>query len=384
MAVEGSPGSTKKVVNLEGSPASARKSSVRSITSLHSDSTLHSSADGTTVIVPESPLMQRKHNYKVPPEMSPMTRRKTSANSLNSESSFPSPIIRRRNPECGGLQNFQSSTLRRKELFRPSTAAKVESFRNQREVAEPVLPKSPETTPSTARKLSLSEDKLWRLPDSGRRPTEAVSPDIKRLQAPVIASPTLRSSNQHSKYLVRRCSERLPSETVADPSLSATPLRSEVKQKIEIIENKRICDSYSKNEPCYGSGSVQNDKMSRRHVEESTVGIQKDSIVAHKVYSLPVENSELFVANTVGASAERSVNKSVLKNESAETNKASNAALRERENTNVSRRVRKKNRSILMEPLEVNWSVDELRSIFQNESEPPPRLDTAYSTCALK
>uniref|UniRef100_A0A0M3HSA4 Rho-GAP domain-containing protein n=1 Tax=Ascaris lumbricoides TaxID=6252 RepID=A0A0M3HSA4_ASCLU len=46
-------------------------------------------------------------------------------------------------------------------------------------------------------------------------------------------------------------------------------------------------------------------------------------------------------------------------------------------NNIAARRERKKNRSILMEPLEVNWSVDELRSIFQTESG-PPALDTEY------
>uniref|UniRef100_A0A915BSJ8 Rho-GAP domain-containing protein n=2 Tax=Parascaris univalens TaxID=6257 RepID=A0A915BSJ8_PARUN len=50
----------------------------------------------------------------------------------------------------------------------------------------------------------------------------------------------------------------------------------------------------------------------------------------------------------------------------------------QRQSTNIAvRRERKKNRSILMEPLEVNWSVDELRSIFQTESG-PPALDTDY------
>lgn len=46
--------------------------------------------------------------------------------------------------------------------------------------------------------------------------------------------------------------------------------------------------------------------------------------------------------------------------------------------------MRKKTRSILMEPLEVNWSVDEIRSKFQKASEPPPLLDTIYSSYPFK
>ncbi|VDM44969.1 unnamed protein product [Toxocara canis] len=53
----------------------------------------------------------------------------------------------------------------------------------------------------------------------------------------------------------------------------------------------------------------------------------------------------------------------------------------QRDATNA-RRERKKNRSILMEPLEVNWSVDELRSIFQTEAG-PPALDTDYRSSKI-
>lgn len=47
-----------------------------------------------------------------------------------------------------------------------------------------------------------------------------------------------------------------------------------------------------------------------------------------------------------------------------------------------SRKERKKNRSILMDPLEVNWSVDELRQKFQAEGG-PPSLNTEYSPTVL-
>lgn len=48
------------------------------------------------------------------------------------------------------------------------------------------------------------------------------------------------------------------------------------------------------------------------------------------------------------------------------------------QDTDNKHKLRKNNRIILMEPLEVNWSVNELKSIFQRNAHQPIRLDTEY------
>ncbi|KAL3998655.1 RhoGAP domain family protein [Acanthocheilonema viteae] len=420
--IEGSPASLRRSNTLDGSPSSsrksvifdpespllARKSSTISTASLHSDSTLQTLLPTD---LPESPVLLRRGSSKRA-DKSPVVQRKTTIPMIDSGIHFASPLPpRRREMEAQGVvnsplirrkdleTNSYSSVIRRKESLLAQT--RRESFRRQSEntTNEP----GPSSIRDTiTRKYSFPEGKIRYIDDAStyhrhqqqqqqqhHNGAESALLEMKSFQMPVIASPILRTSNTHNKLLVRRASERIGgAETNASKLISrqSPPHKAELKQNsasvidLNLIPNKSDANNFK---------DITIRSNSENHNHNSKVG-------AELCYSTANEVRKVVEATNANRILPKSPKQSMIKKEVKKCNDTEATVihvrndvqprmpLQQRESTvsnNV--RIRKKTRSILMEPLEVNWSVDEIRSKFQ-KAEPPPLLDTIYSNYSLK
>lgn len=408
MIAEGSPASVRKSLTFENSsPVSARKNSNVSLTpSVRSDSTLHSSAaDGAPNTATENPKSPNKtekltvekvclspeslqsqgkstthggfqwqrKEVSYAPLIKPVNPIAACKNSVKAETSNVFSM-RKKDPETPSAwrkdleTGLLSPVLRRKE----SVQHRRESFRRQK--SEPCQ----SSIANAFQKYSFTDDRIWHLPNStNRRSIGATDLKSRPIQMPVITSPILRPSNLHKKnqQLARHASERIPSEhqnQVIKEQLNKTTksdvainkIRGQQKPKIDETQNLRLLRSMS---------DSHTDAELRLAKQSSESSIGNDN------------GFECFVGS---ASEKLSAASSSPLDSAASSQKRDtiHQLLRERKSVgmNNNARIRKKNRSILMESLEVNWSVDELKAKFQNGSGPPPRLDTAYSICAMK
>lgn len=399
--LEGSPSSNRKSVTFDPeSPVLVRKSSTISTGSLHSDSTLQ------TVVptdLPESPILLRRGSSKRA-ERSPIVQRKTTNSMIDSGIHFASPLPpRRREVEAQGLNssltrrkdletNSHSPVIRRKEsLF---SQVRHESFRRQSEN------NSSEPGPSSmrdnvTRKYSFPEGKIWYVDEGSAYHYGKESVLLETSQMPVIASPILRTTNTHNKLLVRRASERIGNaETTVSKLFSrqSPPLKSDLKQSsTSAININSISNKSEVNNP--KDITVRSNLENRNRDSKMEISITSTAEFRHLAVN-EVKKAAITNNNRIQPKSPKQspIKEEVNKYNSTEATAISvkndlgpRISLQQRESiisSNV--RIRKKTRSILMEPLEVNWSVDEIRSKFQKASEPPPFLDTIYSTYSLK
>uniref|UniRef100_A0A0R3S0X2 Rho-GAP domain-containing protein n=1 Tax=Elaeophora elaphi TaxID=1147741 RepID=A0A0R3S0X2_9BILA len=408
--IEGSPASLRRSVTLDGSPSSnrksvkfdpespvlARKSSTISTASLHSDSTLQTLAPTE---LPESPILLHRGSSKRA-ERSPIVQRKTTTSMINSGIHFASPLPpRRREMEAQNLNlnspltrrkdlesNSHSPVIRRKESLLAQT--RRESFRRQTENNNNE-PGPSNIRDSVTRKYSFPEGKIWYVDDAGAYHHHGAE-ETKSLQMPVIASPILRANNTHNKLLVRRASERIGNaETTASKQFSrqSTPRKSDSKQNsASVIDLNLICNK---------SDTDNSKDITVRCNPENRSGNNKAEAESRCSATSEIRKIEVINTNRIPSKLSKQllIKEEVKKCNSTEVTATTHVkndvrprvCLQQRESAvSSSVRIRKKTRSILMEPLEVNWSVDEIRSKFQKASEPPPLLDTTYSSYSLK
>lgn len=390
-----SPSSSRKSVTFDPeSPVLARKSSTISTASLHSDSTLQTLV---STDLPESPTLPRRGSSKRA-ERSPIVQKKTISSMIDSGIHFASPLPPRRRETDSPLtrrkdleSNSHSPVIRRKESLLAYT--RRESFRRQSENSNRE-PGPSSIRDSVTRKYSFPEGKIWYVDDASNyhhHGAESTLLETKSLQMPVIASPVLRTSNNHNKLLVRRASERIgSSETTASKLLSRQSppslRKSDLKQNNASTKDLNLISSKS-------DANNSKDITVRSNSENRS---RNNKMEAEQYYSTTNEIRKVEATNTNRPSP-KLLKQSLIKNEVKKCSDTEVAAthvkndvrphvsLQQRESTiSNSVRIRKKTRSILMEPLEVNWSVDEIRSKFQKASEPPPFLDTIYSSYSLK
>lgn len=408
--IEGSPASVRRSVTLEGSPSSIRKSvtfdpdspgsirkssTISTTPSLRSDSTLQISAPtDPPSIAPESPILMRRGS-SMRAEISPIMTRKTNS-VLDSGIHFASPLPpRRKEPEMGAVHSpcarrkdpensSHSPVVRRKETL--LSQSRRESFRGQLENNNEPGPSS--NRDNVVRKFSFPEGKLWHAGDAivCRRGIEIASPETKRIQMPVISSPILRTSSSHNRFLVRRASERVGNaETAVTKLLSrASPSKAELKQNSVSAANPDSVANKQSIGTLNGSGSrPASDNQSSRDADINL------TLQTELKYPATTNEVKKTVLSNIGRPPAKHHEQHQTQCEEANSVAALPARTemrpRQREGFGgCSARIRKKTRSILMESLEVNWSVDEIRSKFQNVSEPPPFLDTIYSGCSMK
>ncbi|CAG9535372.1 unnamed protein product [Cercopithifilaria johnstoni] len=407
--IEGSPASLRRSGTLDGSPSSnrksvtfdpespvlARKSSTISTASLHSDSTLQTSVPTD---LPESPILLRRGSSKRA-ERSPIVQRKTATSVIDSGIHFASPLPpRRREVETQGLNSplarrkdletsSHSPVIRRKESLLAQT--RRESFRRQSENSNNE-PGPSSVRHNVARKYSFPEGKIWYVDDASiyhhHDDEENALLETKSFQMPLIASPILRTSNTHNKILARRALERIGgAETTASKLLSrqSPPHKSDLKQNnASVIDLNLISNTTDANNS--KDTTIRTNPENRNHNGKVEVELR---------YSTANEIRKVVEATNTNRIPSKLPKQSLIQKEVKKCNNIEVTAthikndvgprvpLQQREST-ISNgvRIRKKTRSILMESLEVNWSVDEIRSKFQKASEPPPFLDTIYSS----
>lgn len=414
--IEGSPASLRRSCTLEGSPSSnrksvifdpespvlARKSSTISTASLHSDSTLQTLVPTD---MPESPILLRRGSSKRA-ERSPVVQRKTPNSMIDSGIHFASPLPpRRREVEAQSLSspltrrkdletNSHSPVIRRKESLLSQT--RRESFRRQSENNNSE-PGPSSIRDNVTRKYSFPDGKIWYVDDASTyyHGTEGALSETKLFQMPVIASPILRTSNTHNKLLVRRASERIGSaEVTASKLLSrqSPPLKSDLKQNsTSVVDLNSISNKSDANNS--KDITIRSNPENRNRNSKIETSITSNTELRYSTVN-EIRNVAITNANRIQPKLPKqsSIKEEVNKCNSTEVTATSvkndvrpHVPLQQREATvSSSVRIRKKTRSILMEPLEVNWSVDEIRSKFQKASEPPPFLDTIYSNYSLK
>ncbi|EFO22619.1 RhoGAP domain-containing protein [Loa loa] len=414
--IEGSPASLHRSGTLESSPSSnrksvifdpespvlARKSSTISTASLHSDSTLQTLVPTD---LPESPILLRRGSSKRA-DRSPIVQRKTANSMIDSGIHFASPLPpRRRELEAQGLSSplnrrkdletsSYSPVIRRKESLLSQT--RHESFRRQSENSNGD-PGPSSIRDNVTRKYSFPEGKICYVDEESTyyHSAEGELLERKSFQMPVIASPILRTSNTHNKLLVRRASERIGSaEAVVSKLLSrqSPPLKSDAKQSsVSVIDLHSIASKSDANSP----KDITVRSNPENHNRNSKVEVYITSNTEFR-YSTVNEIRKAAVINANSIQPKLPKQPSIKEANKCSSTEATATSVKndirsrvppqQREPTvsSSSVRIRKKTRSILMEPLEVNWSVDELRSKFQKTSEPPPLLDTIYSSYSLK
>lgn len=410
--IEGSPASLRRSSTLDSSPSSSRKSvtfdpespvlvrksSTISTASLHSDSTLQALVPTD---LPESPILLRRGSSKRA-KRSPIVQRKTTTSVIDSGIHFASPLSsRRKEVETQVLNsplakrkdletNSHSPVIRRKESLLAQT--RRESFRRQSE-NNTNEPGPSSIRDSITRKYSFPEGKICYVDDVNTHHlgAESVVLETKSFQMPLIASAILRTSNTHNKLLVRRASERIGSAETTTPRLlskQTSPHKSDLKQNSTSITDLNLISGKS-------DANNSKDHTSRTNPENRN---HNSKLEAEVHYSTTNEMRKIVEATNTNQIPPKLPKQSLIKKEFKKCNSdeivathvkkndvRSHVSLQQRESTiNNSVRIRKKTRSILMEPLEVNWSVDEIRSKFQKAAEPPPLLDTIYSGYSLK
>uniref|UniRef100_A0A915Q3X2 Rho-GAP domain-containing protein n=1 Tax=Setaria digitata TaxID=48799 RepID=A0A915Q3X2_9BILA len=411
--IEGSPASIRRSVTLEGSPSSnrksvifdpdspilARKSSTISTASLHSDSTLQTSVPPD---LPESPILLRRGSSRRA-EKSPVMQKKATNSVVDSGIHFASPLApRRREVEAQAITspttrrkdsetNSHSPVIRRKESVISQT--RRESCRRQSDNSSEPGPSNMRDN-NIGRKHSFPEGKAWYV-DDVTRSVESTLEETKPFQMPLIASPVLRSNSSHNKFLVRRASERIASSEATASKLWSrqSQLKSELKQKqinTSIIDLNSVSDkSTGKNSKDVTDRPTPENPRNNNAEIHATLNIGFRYSATNNVKKAPVTNTDriqlrLSKQSPIKEEVNKSSGEATVVPAKSDVQPRTSLQVRGSNTAGSGVRIRKKTRSILMEPLEVNWSVDEIRSKFQKASEPPPFLDTIYSSYSLK
>ncbi|MCP9260427.1 Rho GTPase-activating protein 20 [Dirofilaria immitis] len=394
--LEGSPSSNRKSVTFDpDSPVSVRKSSTISTASLHSDSTLQASVPTE---LPESPILLRRGSSKRA-ERNSIIQRKTTNSMIDSGIHFASPLPpRRREMETQGLSspitrrkdleaNSHSPVIRRKESL--LSQSRRESFRRQSENNNSD-PGPSNIRDNVIRKYSFPEGKIWY--DDDVSTYHQSMEETKSFQMPVITSPILRTTSNHNKLLVRRASERVGGVegTVSKLFSRQSPLlKSDLKQNsVSIVDLNSISNKFGASNT--KDITIRSNPDNHNRINKMETQITSNIDLRHSTTN-EIRKTTSINANRIQPKLSKQPSIKLDANKcSTETfatpiknDIQSRVSLQQRER-NSSVRIRKKTRSILMEPLEVNWSVDEIRSKFQKASEPPPFLDTIYSSYSLK
>ncbi|VDK82937.1 unnamed protein product [Onchocerca ochengi] len=394
--LEGSPSSIRKSVTFDpDSPVSVRKSSTISTASLHSDSTLQAASVATEV--PESPILLRRDSSKRA-ERSPIIQRKATIDSgIHFASPLPprrremdtqslsSPVIKRKDLE----NNSYSPIIRRKESLLSQT--RHESFRRQSENSNSE-PGPSNIRDNVTRKYSFPEGKIWLVNETNTY-HQSVE-ETKSFQMPVITSPILRTTNNHNKFLIRRASERIGNvETTMSKLLpkQSLPIKSDLKlnntsaRDLNSISNKFEINNSKDN-------TIRSNPENRNRTNKPEAHITSNNELHHSITN-EIRKATITNINQIQPkllSRQPSIKEIIKCSPETIVTTVKNdirprISVQQRElSSSNAVRIRKKTRSILMEPLEVNWSVDEIRSKFQKASEPPPFFDTIYSSYTLK
>ncbi|VDK75983.1 unnamed protein product [Litomosoides sigmodontis] len=414
--IEGSPASLRRSSTLDSSPSSSRKSvtfdpespvlvrksSTISTASLHSDSTLQALVPTD---LPESPILLRRSSSRRA-KRSPIVQRKTTTSAMDSGIHFASPLSSRRR-EAQEAQALNSPLARRKDLETNSHSPVIrrkesllaqtrrESFRRQSENSTNE-PGPSSVRDNVTRKYSFPEGKICYADDvvdthHHHHGAESAVSETKSFQMPVIAPAILRTSNTHNRLLVRRASERIGgAETTASKLLSrqTSPHKSDLKQSSTSVINLNLI--YSKSDANNSKDlAVRPSPENRNHTSKveteahnAATNEMRKTVEATNTNQIP---PKLPKQPLIKKGIKKCNDDDVVATHVKKDDVRPQVSLQQRESTNNNDvRIRKKTRSILMEPLEVNWSVDEIRSKFQKAAEPPPLLDTIYSSYSLK
>ncbi|VDN01884.1 unnamed protein product [Thelazia callipaeda] len=407
--IEGSPASIrrsegsspcKSMVLLDpGSPTSVRKSSTISTTSVRSDSTLKTSV---STDVPESPILLRRGSSKRA-DKSPVMQRK-SINSINDSGiHFASRLSPRRkeseNYELYSLStkridqesNSQSHGTRRKELSLAQT--RHDSFLRRHSENNTASGVTSNIRENVARKYSLPESKIWHMDDNaasaavaapcrnGEYIFQAEPYQMQMMTSSIFHPSCSSSSSSHNKFLTRRASERVNNTEAAISKLSSKLLTSKSDLKPNSFSATNINNNLL---PCSNRDMALGSAVESNCNNESKVSSNNFRCISlsdsMKMAGMNSDRTKLKPIKQEREEEAEKLNGTVVKN-----NSQTRLALQKHNSsaTISNNRIRKKTRTILMEPLEINWSVDEIRSKFQKDSEPPPFLNTIYSSYSL-